>query len=164
MGQYYLLVNTSKRQFIRPHAFGDGAKLVELASGGLTLAALAVLLADGNGRGGGDVRTNDPVVGSWAGDSVVFAGDYADPDRHGVMTASEGQPQRNLFKLALAEWEDVSERVLNAMWSDGCLREQIEEALSEGSSVDRGQLARLRSASEARRAAAETPTRKRERV
>ncbi len=164
MGQYFILVNTTKRQVIRPHAFGDGAKLIEVASGGLTLAALAVLLADGNGRGGGDVRSADPVVGSWAGDRIVMSGDYADPDRHGVKTATEAQPQRNLFKLALDEWEDVSERVLRAMWEDECLRERIVDVLSEGTSVDRGRLSVLRSASEARRAAAEARTRMRERV
>ena len=164
MGQYFILVNTSKRQLIRPHAFGDGAKLLELASGGLTLTALAVLLADGNGRGGGDVRSNDPIVGSWAGDRIVVSGDYADPDRHGIPTATAEKPSRNLFKVALDEWEDVSEKVLSAMWEDEFLRERIQEGLSEGSSADRERLARVGSATTDGKNEAEVATKRRDRV
>lgn len=54
MGQYYYVVNVTKRQFLHPHKFGDGLKLMEFgASGGGTMLGLAVLLADGNGRGEG---------------------------------------------------------------------------------------------------------------
>jgi len=47
--------------------------------------ALCVLLASGNGRGGGDLGddnlTDDEkaLIGSWAGDPVYVAGDYGDP-------------------------------------------------------------------------------------
>ncbi len=41
-------------------------------------AALAVLLASGNGRGGGDLRSDSALVGSWAGHRVVLAGDHDD--------------------------------------------------------------------------------------
>ena len=79
MGQYYLIVNIDKRQYLNPHKCGDGLKLLEFASGSCgTLAALAILLADGNGRGGGDLHSDNPVIGSWAGDRIAIAGDYAD--------------------------------------------------------------------------------------
>jgi len=56
MGQYYIAVNLDKKEFIRPHACGDGAKLLEFGLGrGGMMSAMALLLADGNGRGGGDV-------------------------------------------------------------------------------------------------------------
>ena len=109
MGQYYHIVNLDKKQYLNPHCFGDGLKLLEFgmsASG--TLTALAILMSAGNGRGGGDfgnctVPSNGgpvdhsaefvgeeggvfppkdirldthPLVGSWAADRVIIAGDY----------------------------------------------------------------------------------------
>ena len=66
MGQYYLVINLDKRQYLNPHACGDGAKLMEVAcSVSGTMTALAVLLADGNDRGLGDLHAADPVIGSW---------------------------------------------------------------------------------------------------
>lgn len=46
--------------------------------------ALCILLAHSNGRGGGDLGTDgddakNPLIGSWAGDQIVVAGDYDDP-------------------------------------------------------------------------------------
>lgn len=104
MGQYYLVCNLDKEEYIHPHKFGDGMKLMEFgdsASG--TMLGLAVLLADGNGRGGGDLfsarhkeelkecregkrkwedidwsRAGVEIAGRWAGDRIVIAGDYAD--------------------------------------------------------------------------------------
>ena len=57
MGQYYTAVNLDKKQILRPHNCNDGAKLMEfgLSSMGM-MSCLAILLADGNGRGGGDLR------------------------------------------------------------------------------------------------------------
>lgn len=80
MGQYYYVVNTDKREFLHPHKFQDGLKLMEFGqSAGGTLTGLTILLADGNGRGGGDIHTDDTeIVGRWAGDRIVIAGDYAD--------------------------------------------------------------------------------------
>lgn len=83
MGQYYRVVNPTLRQFLHPHVFDDGLKLMEFgcsASG--TMTALAVLLSSGNGRGGGDFLAPAnglrELVGSWAGFPVAIAGDYDD--------------------------------------------------------------------------------------
>ena len=79
MGQYFLTVNLDKREFLHPHKFGDGLKLLEFGLSGMgTLAGLAILLAAGNNRGGGDLRSAHPLIGSWAGDRIVVTGDYAD--------------------------------------------------------------------------------------
>ena len=65
MGQYYKIVNVKKKQYLTPHTFGDGAKLMEFGmSANGVLAGLAILLADGNGRGGGDLNSDNPIVGS----------------------------------------------------------------------------------------------------
>ena len=85
MGQYYLVVNIDKKQFLHPHKLGDGLKLMEFgAQGDGTMLALALLLADGCGRGGGDYHGKKNVesvnlIGAWKGDRIVITGDYADP-------------------------------------------------------------------------------------
>jgi hypothetical protein len=113
MGQYYRIVNIKKKQYITPHTFGDGAKLMEFgmsASG--VLAGLAILLADGNGRGGGDLHSENDIVGSWAGDNIVIAGDYADEGKF------VKEPQQNLYQVATMEGEDISIKVLDALCDD----------------------------------------------
>lgn len=79
MGQYYIAVNLDKKQVVNPHACGDGAKLLEfgLSASGM-MSAIAILLADGNGRGGGD----------------LFGGKCQTCDGHGYMRRKNGQPRR----------------------------------------------------------------------
>lgn len=83
MGQYYMAVNTDKEEYLAPHDLDSGAKLCELTSGHNFGEALILLLADGNGEGGGDYDEelnveNGGIIGRWAGDGVVVTGDYAD--------------------------------------------------------------------------------------
>jgi hypothetical protein len=113
MGQYYKIVNIKKKQYITPHTFGDGAKLMEFSmSASGVLAGLAILLADGNGRGGGDLHSENDIVGSWAGDNIVVAGDYADGGKF------VKEADRNLYCLATNEGEDISIKVLEALFDD----------------------------------------------
>ena len=113
MGQYYKIVNIKKKQYISPHTFGDGSKLMEFSmSANGVLAGLAILLADGNGRGGGDLHSENDIVGSWAGDNIVIAGDYADDGKF-VKDAD-----RNLYHIASIEGEDISLKVLEALFDD----------------------------------------------
>lgn len=123
MGQYYLIVNLDKKQFLHPHRCGDGLKLLEFGcSANGTLTALAVLLADGNNRGGGDLRSDNPIIGSWAGDRIVVAGDYAD---EGKFT---GDPARNLYCMAKDEYRDVSRQALRAMADDCYIAEEMKKS------------------------------------
>jgi len=109
MGQYYYIVNIDKHEHLHPHKFDDGLKLLEFGCSAYgVMTALAILLADGNGRGGGDICISGPVselgepkphqlvdhrydidgkpyetrvpksAGRWAGDRIVITGDYAD--------------------------------------------------------------------------------------
>ena len=113
MGQYYKIVNVKKKEYITPHTFGDGAKLMEFSmSANGVLAGLAILLADGNGRGGGDLNSNSSIVGSWAGDNIVIAGDYADPGKF------VKEQDKNLYLVATDEGEDISLKVLDALCDD----------------------------------------------
>lgn len=63
MGQYHMIVNVSKQEFLSPRTFTDGSKLMEFgSSGGGTMLALAWLLK------------ND-----WNGDYITIVGDYGEP-------------------------------------------------------------------------------------
>ncbi len=113
MGQYYKIVNVKKKQYISPYTFGDGSKLMEFSmSANGVLAGLAILLSDGNGRGGGDLNSNNSIVGSWSGDNIVIAGDYADDGKWVKET------DRNLYAVASEQGEDISIKVLDALCDD----------------------------------------------
>jgi hypothetical protein len=91
MGQYFLVVNLDKKEFIHPHKFGDGLKLLEFGcSSCSTLTALTLLLRKSNEGGGGDFHEFEKceLVGSWAGDRIVIIGDY---DESKVYEEAENQ-------------------------------------------------------------------------
>lgn len=136
MGQYYQVVNLDKKEFLHPHKFNDGLKLMEFGqSAGGTLTGLAILLADGNGRGGGDICSESPIIGSWAGDRIVVTGDYADPGKFipGDVTQeqlqaianehySEGYQQAervNLYSFIQTHFRDVSDDVMAVLRDAG---------------------------------------------
>lgn len=126
MGQYYLVVNLDKKEYINPHKFGDGAKLMEFASsGGGTMLALGILLADGNGLGGGDLQDVEdlPIVGSWAGNRIVIVGDYAETKYRGIKAP--------LYDTAKANFVDVSARVWEAILRDPVEREITARRIKE---------------------------------
>lgn len=117
MGQYHYPVNLSKREFLNPHKLGDGLKLWEqAASDAGTCAALCILLAASNGRGGGDFHTDEAssVVGRWAGDRIAWVGDYAEdgdlPKRFKASTI--------YGRCGSGAWEDISELVIPALQAE----------------------------------------------
>jgi len=167
MGQYYYAINIDKKQYLHPHKCGDGLKLLEfgLSSCG-TMACLAILLADGNGRGGGDLmgpkceacngtgyelrkdgkprqskgmpvfckfckgtRHMPPpeIVGSWAGDRIVIAGDYADDGKFlPADLPDDVRSKTNLQAWAIDHFEDVSVEAMKALANDRWIRGQLE--------------------------------------
>ena len=95
--------------------FNDGLKLMEFALSGCgTMTALAVLLSNGCGRGGGDLHSENPIVGSWAGDPIVVAGDYGD---EGKFLPADKQDS-TLYHVAEEEGTDISAKVLDALMED----------------------------------------------
>lgn len=118
MGQYWNMKNLDKRQCLSTHTFGNGLKYLEQWFSGPLYTALMVLLTDLSslGDGGGDFRLDEapnqlkkfiePIIGSWAGDRVVFSGDYTKVEEH-EETDQEGN---DLF-------EDISEKTALAMWT-----------------------------------------------
>lgn len=84
MGQFFFIVNTNKKEFLHPHVFGDGSKLMEFGCSAMgTMTALALLLRRSSETGGGDWMPQyyggeNKRVGSWAGDSIVIIGAHDD--------------------------------------------------------------------------------------
>jgi hypothetical protein len=100
MGQYHEVYNLDKKERIYPHAINNGLKLYEQVGHiGSTSTALFALLANSNGRGGGDFPKHD-LIGHWAGDRILIQGDYAEPDDQAAHHESE-----------LEAFTDISEKV-----------------------------------------------------
>ncbi len=140
MGQYHLIANYDKKQFIKAHAFGEGIKLMEFGRGGDTMTALAVLLAASctpTERGGGDIHPwcggpgyetrivpgltkergewlMENVVGSWAGDRIAIIGDYAEDEDAKGLVGREGSP----WVDGGTGWTNISALALEAIEMD----------------------------------------------
>ena len=129
MGQYHILVNFTKREFVNPHSLGNGAKLWENIGFETSLSsALFMLMAVSNNRGGGDFRREDEanrtakkrkVIGSWGGDCVAVIGDYYAegdvvnppniPADLGTEIDSAGKEyKRDLYRYVRDNFKDIS--------------------------------------------------------
>ena len=103
-------INLDKKEYLYSPTFGDGLKLKEFGSDELGInTALLVLLAESNGRGGGDFLVESPLVGRWVRDRITIAGDYGDPERG-----------CNLYELCDQgqEYQDISLAVLRVLLED----------------------------------------------
>ena len=89
MGQYHKVYNIDKKEYIHPHKIDNGLKLLEQIGWiNSTSTALFLLLANSNGRGGGDAEDH-PAIGRWAGDRIVIQGDYAEETDQAYITEEE---------------------------------------------------------------------------
>jgi hypothetical protein len=112
MGQYWICINETKEEFIRPHMFGDGAKIMEFSCSSMgILTALTILLEDGELKEKFDDEEGQ-VVGRWAGDRIRFVGDYGENE------IRRGDEYINPHYLAYKEWDDISKLVLRIMIND----------------------------------------------
>ena len=55
MGQYHIIYNIDKKEFIDARSFDSGLKLFEYPFYGVMMFAFNLLLSNSNGRGGGDL-------------------------------------------------------------------------------------------------------------
>jgi len=95
MGQYFLILNLDKKEYLHPHKLGSGLKLWEICANNVC-RVLPFLLRKSNETGGGDIREDYPTAGRWAGDRIVVVGDY---------------DESGLYDLAKRFWKDISEEV-----------------------------------------------------
>lgn len=78
MGQYFMAVNKTKKEYFRAWDMGGGAKLWEWCANPQA-GVLPFLLRKSDESGGGDVEvsaTKAGFAGRWAGDEVYLVGDY----------------------------------------------------------------------------------------
>jgi len=136
MGQYHLIANLDKREYLYPHEFGDGFKLMEFGqSAGGTLTGLAVLLAASNGRGGGDFW--DPGVedtnkawsptGRWTGDRIAIIGDYYEKNDVPGLTLED---MADLWSDEPQTWTNISSLVAAALLEAGEMGSHQEHRLT----------------------------------
>ena len=81
MGQYHILVNLDKKEWVDPHGLGLGAKQYEQVGGfdGSLADAMYVLVMTSPAGGGGDFPHTE-ISGRWVGDRVLVVGDYTGKD------------------------------------------------------------------------------------
>lgn len=100
MGQYHKVYNLDKKEMINGRDINNGLKLMEQCGHEKSTAtAVWLLLANSNGRGGGDARENS-LIGSWAGDRLLVQGDYAEDGDQAFLADSE-----------LGEFTNISSKV-----------------------------------------------------
>lgn len=126
MGQYFIVVNKTRREYLHPHAFGDGLKFLEfgLSSSG-TLTGLAFLLRQSSSGGGGDIDPVDGITGRWIDNQITIVGDY---------------DESGLYGEASESYKDISAAVIIAMAeADNYLASDLQNrtGFGDGSALDR---------------------------
>lgn len=76
MGQYFMAVNRSKKEYVTAWEIGGLAKLWEWCANPIA-GIFPYLLRQSDNSGGGDVDPSQTMyAGRWAGDEVYLVGDY----------------------------------------------------------------------------------------
>ena len=89
MGQYFKIVNLTKKEYFSPSILGDGIKFGTLGHGISNVALARLLCSPGMmestafHRRFGEKGKDDLYVGHWAGDQIIIPGDYERPDESG---------------------------------------------------------------------------------
>jgi len=105
MGQYFVAGNHTTKQFIQPHAFGDGLKFGEFtaATHGFMLGLAWLLRRDEVT----ELLPPDSLLGSWAYKATFIAGDYTKEDiYHDVYENYEDISMRLIKELVKAKEMD----------------------------------------------------------
>lgn len=78
MGQYFLIVDLDKKEFVNPHVLGMGRKLCDIPLG-KSWGILPYLLTNVEEWSNETPSKKLVWVGHWAKDKIVYLGDYEDP-------------------------------------------------------------------------------------
>ena len=146
MGQYFKIVNLTKKQFIDIGGLGDNIKFSGLGSGlngivlGRLLASPGQWDAPGFLKQYGDPNKDDVYVGLWAGDQIVIPGDYDKPKNYDLSPSTD-VPTENLYNLVSdnPEYEDITDKVIVWLAKD----EWTAEILAKSAANDRELLQKL---------------------
>ncbi len=146
MGQYYHIVNLSRREFLNPHRLGDGLKLMEFASSSYgTMSALAMLIGSPVSMSFRDSENHNAAykslwasfVGRWEGQRIVVAGDYANNGsflsrRAKANLKKQGAEIPTLYSFACEHFRDISREMLPIMASNRGARISLARRFSFG--------------------------------
>ncbi len=105
MGQYFRLVNETKKEVVDPWKVGGGAKFYEWLYNDHA-RVLVWLLRRSREGGGGDVLDRDSygTLGAWHGDRISLIGDY---DESGLY--EESQTYRDISWMVAEDYNDAAE-------------------------------------------------------
>ena len=111
MGQYFMVINTDKKEYLMPHDFGSGLKFLEFTSDSCgVLTGLAHLLGQSSDPSG--MMADPEITGRWIGDHVVIVGDY---------------DESKLYDTAYDTYENISNKVICHMAEDSYVRDTLVE-------------------------------------
>jgi hypothetical protein len=139
MGQYHLLVNIDKREYLNPGEIGLGVKQWEHQShpqwkmAGSVADAMYILTMTSPNRGGGDMPGTD-ISGRWAGDRVMVVGDYTEDEdlpAHFLAGQIYGEAKNHYTEIG-AEVREAFTTVYGLRWEKGSYgweRLALDEAL-----------------------------------
>lgn len=113
MGQYFKVVNTTKKEYINPHKMDDGVKFLEFFSG-IVPQALCYLLHSSDAASSeynGEAWKN---LGRWAGDTIVITGDYDLPGKN--IPEEDKDPDdadQTLYEVATDSYKEIGAEILD---------------------------------------------------
>ena len=114
MGQYYITINKTKKEYIETYTFGDGAKFLEFMSSDMGMKEATMMLLTNGG-------VKDNYLGHWASDSIEVLGDYAEDGN----LWDEIQDEKT-------KWKNISAPVYKALFENNAwYKEKMDERLSK---------------------------------
>lgn len=118
MGQYFLLVNVDRKEYVDPFFVGGGSgyKLWEWCTNNTTRVIPFLIRKSSSIGCGGDLLSDSyKYAGRWAGDRIVLVGDY---DDSGLFTVAEDSYE-NISKEVREEFNrfiEVDDLKLSTSW------------------------------------------------
>ena len=120
MGQYFKIVNASKKEFIDICDLGENNKFYYVGQGLNGIALGRLLMSGGDDwtedfyRVYGHPKKDRLYFGAWAGDKIVIAGDYDQADTNGIKSSFEDGTTPNLYdRVELDnEYKDITLEVI----------------------------------------------------
>ena len=129
MGQYFKVINKTKKEVLNPHTFGNGLKLWEFVSDGNgVLQGLGLLLAEGHVEYKDLIPKPSTIIGRWHGDKITILGDYAQ-DKEGnniwdTMLDSKGELKKS--------WKDISVETFKTLIENTSVGSRKAEQIRKG--------------------------------
>jgi len=117
MGEYFVIANLDKKEFLSPDIFATGVKLFEIAASDCgAMTGLTILLSSQT------EDDKDSIYGRWAGDRIIIAGDYSNVEVYEDCIID-------------GKYENISEDVILKLCERPWYRERIMERLKFFDSV-----------------------------